>query len=166
MNISTTAIANELGRLLIVRKIMLTTAESCTGGHIAATLCAAEDTPLFFGAGFVTFNDAAKERVLGVHSVTLKNHTAVSQEAVTEMAAGAIARAGAQVGIAVSGYAGPEGGEDGTPAGTVWFAWYLSSSDIICECVHFEGECETVISQATRYAVAGLLDQLGKPART
>ncbi|NTZ47701.1 2-oxo-tetronate isomerase [Lelliottia aquatilis] len=165
MDTSTTAIANELGRLLIARKMTLTTAESCTGGLIASALCAAEDTPLFFGAGFVTFNYAAKETVLGVHAETLKNHTAVSQQAVTEMAVGAIARAGAQVSIAVSGYAGPEGGEDGTPAGTVWFAWYLSSSDIVCECVHFEGDCEAVITQTTAYAVAGLLELLGQSAR-
>ncbi|MDX6022097.1 2-oxo-tetronate isomerase [Scandinavium sp. V105_16] len=165
MSTSTTVIANQLGHLLIARKLTLTTAESCTGGHIASTLCAAEDTPLYFGAGFVTFNDAAKEAVLGVHPLTLKNHTAVSQETVTEMAAGAITRTGAQVSIAVSGYAGPDGGEDGTPAGTVWFAWYLSPSDIVSECVHFDGDCEAVITQATAYALTGLLSRLAEPAR-
>lgn len=160
---TTSAMAHALGQLLMVKKLTLTTAESCTGGHIASTLCAAPDTPCYFGAGFVTFNDAAKETVLEVSAETIKNFTAVSQQTVSEMAAGAIKRSGAEVGLAVSGYAGPEGGEDGTPAGTVWFAWQLSASETVCECAHFEGDCEDVIQQATEHALAGLLRLLGQP---
>lgn len=155
-------IADKLGRLLIERKLLLTTAESCTGGKIASALCAAKDTPLFYGAGFVTFNDDAKKTVLSVSPATLRRYTAVSRHVVTEMAQGAIEHSGADVSIAVSGYAGPEGGEDGTPPGTVWFGWHISAAGTCVKKVHFEGDCQSVIEQATDYALAGLLMLLAK----
>ncbi len=156
MNTST-SVANELGKLLIEKKLFLTTAESCTGGHIASTLCAAGDTPLFYGTGFVTFNDDAKKTVLGVSAETLEKYTAVSGQTVSEMSTGALRCARADASIAVSGYAGPEGGEDGTPAGTVWFAWQLPESKIYIKTAHFTGDCEAVIAQATDYALAEML---------
>ncbi len=156
MNTSS-SLANELGKLLIEQKLLLTTAESCTGGHIASTLCAAEDTPAFYGTGFVTFNDDAKKTVLGVSAETIDNYTAVSGQTVSEMSTGALRRACADVSIAVSGYAGPEGGEDGTPAGILWFAWQLPEAKIHVKSVRFEGDCESVIAQATDYALAEML---------
>lgn len=157
MNKPITEIADELGRLLIAKQLILTTAESCTGGHIASTLCAAADTPLYFGAGFVTFNDDAKRTVLAVKKETLERFTAVSGQTVAEMAEGAVLRSGADISVAVSGYAGPEGGDDGTPAGTVWFAWLLPSSALHVKSVHFAGDCNAVIGQATHYALSNLL---------
>ncbi|RKQ38208.1 2-oxo-tetronate isomerase [Enterobacter sp. R1(2018)] len=156
------SVANELGKLLIERKLFLTTAESCTGGHIASTLCAVEDTPHFYGTGFVTFNDDAKKKVLGVRPETIDRYTAVSGQTVTEMAAGALRLSGADASIAVSGYAGPEGGEDGTPAGTVWFAWQLPDTEIYIKSAHFKGDCQSVIVQAAEYALAGMLMLLGQ----
>lgn len=156
------SVANELGSLLIERKLYLTTAESCTGGHIASALCAVKDTPTFYGTGFVTFNDNAKKTVLAVNPETISKYTAVSAQTVTEMAAGALLRSCADVSIAVSGYAGPEGGEDGTPAGTVWFAWQLPESKTYVKSVHFKGDCQSVIMQATDYALAGMLMLLGQ----
>ena len=73
------------------------------------------------------------------------------------MAAGAIARSGADVSVAISGYAGPDGGEDGTPAGTVWFAWQLPDNVIVAKVKHFEGDSESVIKQAASYALATLI---------
>lgn len=152
-----TSVANELGKLLIEKKLLLTTAESCTGGHIASTLCAAGDTPSFYGTGFVTFNDDAKKTVLGVSPDTIDKYTAVSSQTVSEMSTGALRCAGAEVSLAVSGYAGPEGGEDGTPAGTVWFAWQLPEAKIYVKSAHFKGDCESVIMQATDYALTEML---------
>ncbi|WP_455424642.1 2-oxo-tetronate isomerase [Dryocola sp. LX212] len=155
------AIAKALGELLIDRNLSLATAESCTGGLVATTLCAAPDTPKFYAGGYIVFNDEAKSTLLGVKRETLSRHTAVSSEAVQQMAAGAMAHAKADVSIAISGYAGPEGGEDGTPAGTVWFAWQLSSQQALVKCEHFSGDAESVIRQAADYALAGTLLLVG-----
>ncbi|MCL5497776.1 2-oxo-tetronate isomerase [Escherichia coli] len=149
--------ANELGRLLTEKKLRLTTAESCTGGLVASSLCAADDTPSFYGSGFITYTDSAKITILDVKEETISAHTAVSEQTVKEMAAGAIARSGADVSVAISGYAGPDGGEDGTPAGTVWFAWQLPDNVIVAKVKHFEGDSESVIKQAASYALATLI---------
>ena len=151
------SIANELGRLLIEKKLQLTTAESCTGGLIATAVCAADDTPLFYGSGFVTFTDEAKKTTLGVSEETLAAWTAVSEQTVKEMAAGAIACSKANVSLAVSGYAGPEGGEDGTPVGTVWFAWQLDDNQVYTKVKQFEGDSEAILKQATSYSLGALL---------
>ncbi|RPH30147.1 2-oxo-tetronate isomerase [Buttiauxella warmboldiae] len=159
------SIASQLGQLLIARKISLSTAESCTGGLIASTLCAADDTPLFYAGGFVTFNDQAKTAILGVRPATLEKHTAVSRRAVEEMVTGARLRSGADVSVAVSGYAGPEGGTDGTPAGTVWFAWQMTGAETMVKSTCFTGDAQAVICQATDYALAGvqqLIEQSNK----
>lgn len=151
------SIANELGRLLIEKKLQLATAESCTGGLIATAVCAADDTPLFYGSGLVTFTDEAKKTILGVSEETLAAWTAVSEQTVKEMAAGAIACSKANVSLAVSGYAGPEGGEDGTPVGTVWFAWQLDDNQVYTKVKHFEGDSEAILKQATSYSLGALL---------
>ena len=151
------SIANELGRLLTEKKLRLTTAESCTGGLIASALCASDDTPSFYGCGFITYTDGAKITVLGVKEETISAHTAVREQTVKEMACGAIAHSGADVSLAVSGYAGPDGGEDGTPAGTVWFAWQLPDNVIVAKVKHFEGDSESVIKQAASYSLGTLI---------
>lgn len=157
------SIANELGRLLIEKKLQLATAESCTGGLIATAVCAADDTPLFYGSGFVTYTNEAKKITLGVSEETLATWTAVSEQTVKEMAAGAIVCSEANVSLAVSGYAGPEGGEDGTPVGTVWFAWQLDDNHVYTKVKHFEGDSEAILKQATSYSLGALLMLLNSP---
>ena len=137
----------------------LTTAESCTGGNLATALCAEENTSAFYDIGVVTFSDAAKKKMLNVQGETLEKYSAVSEQCVREMSAGALAQAGADVSIAISGYAGPDGGDDGTPAGTVWFAWNLQGR-IETERTIFSGECQDVVEKAVRYALAILVEQL------
>ncbi len=112
---STHELTAEVARALIARGWRLTTAESCTGGNLAAALCAQADTAAFYDTGVVTFSDEAKRNVLQVRAETLAVHSAVSEACVQEMSSGILALAGADIAIAVSGYAGPEGGEDGTP---------------------------------------------------
>ncbi|EHP0443290.1 2-oxo-tetronate isomerase [Escherichia coli] len=137
----------------------LASAESCTGGKLASALCAAEDTPKFYGAGFVTFTDQAKMKILSVSQQSLERYSAVSEKVAAEMATGAIERADADVSIAITGYGGPEGGEDGTPAGTVWFAWHIKGQNYTAV-MHFAGDCETVLALAVRFALAQLLQLL------
>lgn len=112
-----------LVNLLKSRGETITCAESCTGGRIAADITSVAGSSAVFGAGFVTYSNAMKQHMLGVHPETLQSHGAVSQAVVTEMVNGALSLSGATWGVAVSGIAGPEGGSEDKPVGTVWVAW-------------------------------------------
>ncbi|MEQ9462592.1 MAG: CinA family nicotinamide mononucleotide deamidase-related protein [Haliea sp.] len=118
-----TQLAARVLELLQVRGETLTTAESCTGGLIASMLTRIPGSSAGFHAGFVTYANDIKTAVLGVQETTLETCGAVSEEVVREMALGALERSGADYAIAVSGIAGPEGGTEDKPVGTVWLAW-------------------------------------------
>lgn len=150
-------LANQLGDVLVSKKLRVTVAESCTGGQLATALCAAKDTPEFFGCGFVTFTDEAKSTLLGVKPETLARWTAVSKQTAEEMAEGARNNSHEPVSISVTGYAGPDGGEDGTPAGTVWFGWGLPGRPALSAKRLFTGDSKEVLDQAVKYALAQLI---------
>ena len=139
--------------------LRLTTAESCTGGKLSVALCAEENTAEFYDVGLVVFSDGAKERILGVRPETLERYTAVSEQTVTEMAARILEIAQADVSIAISGYAGPEGGDDGTAAGTVCFAWNLRGHTET-RTVLFSGDCQVVVEKAVQYSLSELVTRL------
>ncbi|WNI74847.1 2-oxo-tetronate isomerase [Enterobacter ludwigii] len=139
--------------------LRLTTAESCTGGKLSVALCAEENTAEFYDIGLVVFSDGAKERILGVRPETLERYTAVSEQTVTEMAARILEIAQADVSIAISGYAGPEGGDDGTAAGTVCFAWNLRGHTET-RTVLFSGDCQDVVEKAVQYSLSELVTRL------
>ncbi|MGC6158748.1 2-oxo-tetronate isomerase [Enterobacter ludwigii] len=139
--------------------LRLTTAESCTGGKLSVALCAEENTAEFYDVGLVVFSDGAKERILGVRPDTLERYTAVSEQTVTEMAARILEIAQADVSIAISGYAGPEGGDDGTAAGTVCFAWNLRGHTET-RTVLFSGDCQDVVEKAVQYSLSELVTRL------
>jgi nicotinamide-nucleotide amidase len=109
--------------LLRKRGATLTTAESCTGGLIASMLTRIPGASDGFQAGFVTYANNIKHAVLGVDNAVLATEGAVSEPVVQQMALGAMERSGADYAIAVSGIAGPEGGTQDKPVGTVWLAW-------------------------------------------
>ncbi len=115
--------AAALVRLLAAGGKRVTTAESCTGGLIAAMITAVPGSSAVFEAGYVTYSNAQKSRMLAVSADTLQRHGAVSEATVREMAQGALRHSGADYVIAVSGIAGPDGGTDDKPVGTVWLAW-------------------------------------------
>lgn len=117
------ALSVAVGQALLARGETLATAESCTGGWIAAVLTATSGSSAWFDRGWVTYSNAAKQDMLGVRPDTLAAHGAVSQAVVCEMAEGALARSLATHAIAVSGVAGPTGGTPQKPVGTVWIAW-------------------------------------------
>jgi len=156
---TTGELTKRVANVLTEQELMLTTAESCTGGNLAAALCAEENTAAFYDVGLITFSDEAKQKILGVQANTLEKYTAVSEQTVREMSAGALARAGADTCIAIRGYAGPDGGDDGTPAGTVWFAWNFRG-EISTDRVLFTGDCQDVIEKAVRYALSAFLAKM------
>ena len=148
--------ATQLGKLLIDNNLTITTAESCTAGWVGAALASVSESSLFYSSGFITYTNHAKHRVLNVSMETLDQYTAVSEAAVREMACGAKNLSGDGIGVATSGYAGPEGGEDGTPAGTVWFAWCLPEGCVFTSRQWFSGESEQVMQKATHYCLTEL----------
>ncbi|KLD75772.1 damage-inducible protein CinA, partial [Xanthomonas hyacinthi DSM 19077] len=114
------ALAQDVATAAQERRVMVATAESCTGGWIAKTLTDLAGSSAWFEAGVVTYSYSAKESLLGVNPRTLERTGAVSEETVLEMVSGALARYGAGVAVAVSRIAGPSGGPPGQPGGTGW----------------------------------------------
>ncbi len=112
-----------LVNLLTEKGLQMTTAESCTGGLIASQLTSVAGASQVFEAGFVSYSNTIKQSLLGVSATTLDSYGAVSEEVVKEMAQGALNKSGADYVIAVSGIAGPDGGTEEKPVGTVWLAW-------------------------------------------
>ena len=110
-----------VSRLLTLEK-KIATAESCTGGGISAAITDVAGSSSVFEYGFVTYSNKAKQDLLGVQDCTLQNYGAVSSQTVEEMAKGALTAAGADLAISISGIAGPGGGSETKPVGTVWFA--------------------------------------------
>lgn len=149
-------LAGQLGRALERSRLMLATAESCTGGWVARVMTAVPGSSNWFERGFVTYSNAAKTEMLGVGADILARHGAVSEPAVRAMAEGALARSRAQVALAVTGIAGPSGGTPDKPVGTVWFAWVRSGAATQAQCRRFEGDREAVRRRAVAVALEGV----------
>lgn len=151
------ALTSNISKLAIQQGIVITTAESCTGGGVAHALTAIPGSSAWFEKGFVTYSNQAKQDMLGVKQTTLVDYGAVSKETVVAMAEGALARAKAQLSVAISGIAGPDGGSDDKPVGTVWFAWSKGNAGCQAACYHFDGDRQAVREQAITVALSGLL---------
>jgi nicotinamide-nucleotide amidase len=154
------ALSEQVGSALQRRGAMLATAESCTGGWIAQAITSVAGSSDWFERGFVTYSDLAKQQMLGVRSETLAQHGAVSEQAVCEMAAGALRSSEAQIAVAVSGIAGPSGGTPEKPVGTVWFAWVADWAGTRARVGHFAGDRDAVRRQAVGMALQGVLELL------
>ncbi len=151
------SLAEEVGAALKSRKLMLATAESCTGGWIAEAVTMVPGSSEWFERGFVTYTYISKREMLDVKEATLGRHGAVAEEVVLEMAEGAIARSHAQVAVAVSGVAGPSGGTPEKPVGTVCFAWAVKGRAPRSETRRFSGDREAVRRQSVEHALKGVL---------
>ena len=112
-----------LAQALLARGLKLVTAESCTGGLVAAACTALPGSSHWFERGLVTYSNEAKQELLGVPTQLLEAHGAVSEPVARAMAEGALARSRADIALAVTGIAGPGGAVPGKPVGTVWLAW-------------------------------------------
>ena len=135
---------------------LLATAESCTGGLIAAACTDLAGSSDWFERGFVTYSNAAKTELLGVPPALIDQHGAVSEPVARAMAAGAVAHSGAHVSVAVTGIAGPTGGSEDKPVGTVWFGWCVGGQ-CSTERQLFAGDRASVRTQSAQHALAGLL---------
>ncbi len=153
-------LACRVGEQLLHRQMMLTTAESCTGGWIAKIITDIPGSSRWFERGFVTYTNIAKREMLGVREETLEIHGAVSEQTVLEMARGALAHSHAHLSVAVSGIAGPGGATPGKPVGTVWFAWARQGGEVESYLEHFRGDREAVRQGAVRVALEGLRDAI------
>ncbi len=145
----------ELAEQLKMRHWKLATAESCTGGGIAAACTDLAGSSQWFDCGFVTYSNEAKMKLLDVEAATLEQVGAVSEQTVREMVAGAVSNSAADVAVATSGIAGPGGAVPGKPVGTVWFAWG-NHRRLHSEVCYFDGDREAVRQQAVMHAIKGL----------
>lgn len=154
-------LATEVGHALRDQQQTIATAESCTGGLLAAALTEVPGSSAWFMSGWVTYSNAAKHRDLGVDPALIEQHGAVSQPVVEAMARGARQRAGTNWAIAVSGVAGPSGGSPDKPVGTVWLAWAgPGPDDVRSERCHFDGARAVVRHAAACHSLTILLDRL------
>lgn len=146
----------ELAALLRDRQWMLATAESCTGGMIAAACTDLAGSSDWFERGFVTYSNEAKTESLGVDPALLAVNGAVSEVVARAMAFGALRHSHAQASVAVTGVAGPSGGSPGKPVGTVWFGFSVAGR-LSSERKQFDGDRYAVREASVRHALGHLL---------
>lgn len=152
----------------LVRKLTafgktVATAESCTGGWLSKAITDVAGSSEVFAYGVVSYSNDAKESLLGVNNATLIDNGAVSEAVVAEMARGAIDLSGADMSVAVSGIAGPGGGSEEKPVGTVWFAWAVkhgSAVTTITECLQFTGDRDLIRERTVVHALEGLIERI------
>ena len=151
------SLSAELGALLKRKNYFFTTAESCTGGWVGQSLTSVPGSSSWYGCGFITYSNIAKHKILDVSKDTLNNHGAVSQEVVEEMVDGALKKSRANLGVAISGIAGPGGGTKERSVGTVCLAWKLNDLPTLSVTEVFEGSREEVrfksVSKALKEAI-------------
>ncbi len=158
-DLSTPSIPKLVGLLaerLRARGWHLATAESCTGGLIAAACTDLAGSSDWFDRGFITYSNEAKTEMLGVDAGLIASHGAVSEVVARAMAHGAVRQSQARVAVAVTGIAGPTGGSEAKPVGTVWFG-FMVNGRLSSETQRFTGDRAAVRAQTVRHALARLL---------
>ncbi len=153
-------LAEQVGATLKAHGLMLTTAESCTGGGVACALTDIGGSSVWFERAFITYSNEAKCEMLGVAQETLLRYGAVSEAVVREMVAGALQHSKSGMALAVSGIAGPDGGSAEKPVGTVWFAWGVKGGRCVAQLHRLSGSRAEVRAHAVRIALQGVLELL------
>lgn len=150
------SLITKLTSTLLKHNCKITTAESCTGGGVAYYLTSLPGSSAWFDRGFVTYSNLAKEELLGVQPGTLLAFGAVSEAVAREMAEGALARSQAQISIAITGIAGPDGGSKDKPVGTIWFAWAGINQETQACVYQLNGDRQAIREQAIKIALEKL----------
>ena len=149
-----------LADVLRAQGLKLATAESCTGGLIAAACTAVAGSSDWFERGFVTYSNDAKAELLGIDPALIEAHGAVSEEVARAMAEGALVHSRAQIAVAVTGIAGPGGAAPGKPVGTVWLAVARLGGVLHSELLRLAGDRAAVREQTVQHALARLIAAL------
>lgn len=142
---------------------VVSTAESCSGGWVAKAITDISGSSAVFHYGIVSYSNGAKESLLGVKNGTLEEHGAVSEAVVIEMAEGVLNLSGSDIAVAVSGIAGPTGGSEQKPVGTVWFAWTVRVGSRLrstTSCEHFDGDRELIRELTVVNALQGVRERI------
>ena len=160
MDNQTVSLSARLGELLLNRRATVTCAESCTGGGIASAITGIPGSSQWFQLGLVTYANSAKQQLLRLSPDVLAAEGAVSEVVVIDMARAVLSLAGADISVAVSGVAGPDGGTEAKPVGTVWFGWMLRDGFPVARCFRFPGDRAAVRTAAVQQALLGLIELL------
>lgn len=153
-------LAARVGASLLARRLLLATAESCTGGLIAGAVTAIAGSSAWFDRGFVTYSYASKTDLLGVPADWIEKSGAVSEVVARAMAEGALERSDADIAVAVTGIAGPAGGTPDKPVGMVCFGWAMHEAPTVVSTLHFPGGRAAVRALTVRHALEGVLIRL------
>ncbi|MGR5066548.1 nicotinamide-nucleotide amidase [Photobacterium sp. DNB22_13_2] len=151
------ALAQQVGQVLALRNWVAVTAESCTGGGVSTAITDIAGSSAWFDRAFVTYSNEAKQEMLGVSVETLTQYGAVSEQVVAEMVMGALAHSRGDIAVAISGIAGPGGGSEEKPVGTVCFGWADQTGQLKVETCLFDGDRQEVRQQAVEKALSGLI---------
>lgn len=152
-------LAVQAGVALNEKSLMLATAESCTGGLVAAAITDISGSSGWFERGFVTYSNEAKTTMLGVPAKLIRDHGAVSEEVATAMAQGALLNSRAQLALSITGIAGPGGGTPEKPVGMVCLGWSNRLTTLV-ETQRFKGDRQQIRRQAAERALRGLLEMI------
>jgi len=151
------ATAEEVIKFLLEKDLTITTAESCTGGAVAAQLISVAGISKIYKEGFITYSNEAKQKRLGVRVRTLNDFGAVSNEAAFEMAKGVCQKTGADVSIVTTGVAGPDGGTEEKPVGLVYIGCCVKRRTKVVE-KHFDGNRQDIREQTVEAAIQLLME--------
>ena len=147
-----------LGEKLTQEGLVVATAESCTGGGVAYAMTEIAGSSLWFDRSFVTYSNDAKMQMLAVDKIALDEFGAVSEPVVQQMASNAVKYSEADISVAISGIAGPGGGSEDKPVGTVCFSWYNAHGGEKTGTYLFVGNRSEIRTQAIRLALTGLIE--------
>jgi nicotinamide-nucleotide amidase len=149
----------QLAKILIAKNLTLSTAESCTGGALSAKLTSVSGSSAYFDCGLITYSNQAKMNLLTVQQNTLNNFGAVSEPIVKEMVLGLIEKSHTNIGVSISGIAGPDGGSVEKPVGTVCFGFYINKK-IQTTTEHFSGNRGDIVIKSVDYVINFLKAQI------
>ena len=158
----TEQMVEELAQLLLKNDWRLSTAESCTGGLVAASLTHLAGSSNWFERGYITYSNDAKSEDIGVEAHLIQDHGAVSEQVAKAMAIGAKQSSNSNIALSITGIAGPTGGSKEKPVGTVCFAWTLDNDQVFSETKLFSGDRAIVREQASQFVIEHLLELLKK----
>lgn len=151
-------LASNLGAILLSNNFKIVTAESCTGGWLSQALTSVPGSSAWFLQGWVTYSNDSKTKELNVATDLMAKFGAVSREVVTAMAEGALKKSGADIAIATSGVAGPDGGTVINPVGTVWLAVSIKNQTTYSDCVTLKGDRNAIREQTVALGLKKIIE--------